>query len=192
LPPEPPAANKGQGNGQSHKTDWDAASAHSRELGRQGERFVRDLEMCRLRELGREDLAARVDWVADTQGDGLGYDIRSFDGEDEIFIEVKTTKGPEGTSFYITPNELRCSDTHGPKYRLYRVFQFTEKNPKLYRLTGPLTNMNSDCIAGSCNPFWKPYSRDVCGSRYRFDDIFSNSPVCPISELPKFTGQCRS
>ncbi|MBK8614733.1 MAG: hypothetical protein IPN85_15005 [Flavobacteriales bacterium] len=34
--------------------------------------------MARLAAAGRADLAKEVEWVAKTQGDGLGYDIRSF------------------------------------------------------------------------------------------------------------------
>jgi hypothetical protein len=37
-------------------------------------------------------LADQIDWVASRLGDGLGYDIVSFDGNgDELYLEVKTT-----------------------------------------------------------------------------------------------------
>jgi hypothetical protein len=121
------------------KTDWSVVTAHSRKLGEQGERFVLDLECRRLRDAGKVDLEGKVEWVSDTLGDGAGYDIRSFDDDGaEMFIEVKTTKGPEATAFYISANELRCSKERDASYRLYRVFDFKKANPKLYRLTGPL------------------------------------------------------
>ena len=43
--------------------------------------------------VGGDDLAAKVEWVAETCGDGLGFDVLSFDEADdsERFIEVKTT-----------------------------------------------------------------------------------------------------
>jgi Domain of unknown function (DUF3883) len=116
-----------------------AVTAHSRKLGEQGERFVLDLERRRLRDAGRMELESKIEWVSETQGDGAGFDIRSFDDTGaEILVEVKTTKGPEGTAFYITANELRCSGKHGAQYRLYRVFDFKNATPKLYRLAGPL------------------------------------------------------
>jgi hypothetical protein len=123
------------------KTDWGAVNAYSRKLGEQGERFVLELERRRLRDAGRKDLADNIEWVADTQGDGAGYDIRSFDKDgSEVFIEVKTTKGPLGAAFYVTANELLCSNRRGSAYRLYRVFQFGA-TPRLYRLTGPLASV---------------------------------------------------
>ncbi len=45
-----------------------------------GEEFVVHLERHRLQAIGRDDLALRVEWVAQTIGDGLGFDILSFNG----------------------------------------------------------------------------------------------------------------
>lgn len=141
VPPPQPAESRRQQPVKPFKTDWSAVTAHSRKLGEQGERFVFDLERRRLRDAGRLDLEARIEWVSQTRGDGAGYDIRSFQitGE-EILIEVKTTKGPEGTGFYVTANELRCSEERGSAYKLYRVFQFGS-SPKLYQLDGPLASV---------------------------------------------------
>jgi hypothetical protein len=54
---------------------------------------VAELERRRLREAGRDDLADRVEWVAETCGDGIGFDVLSFSETDgaEKFVEVKTT-----------------------------------------------------------------------------------------------------
>jgi hypothetical protein len=43
--------------------------------------------------VGRDDLAQKVEWVAVTIGEGLGFDVLSFDADDgsERLIEVKTT-----------------------------------------------------------------------------------------------------
>ena len=38
-----------------------------------------DLERRRLLSHGRDDLAKKVEWVSDTSGDGLGFDVLSFD-----------------------------------------------------------------------------------------------------------------
>ncbi|WP_374941694.1 protein NO VEIN domain-containing protein, partial [Acinetobacter baumannii] len=51
-------------------------------------------EQQRLTELGHPELFQRLDWVSDTQGDGAGFDILSFEEDaHERFIEVKTTNG---------------------------------------------------------------------------------------------------
>lgn len=136
-PPTAPAQNQKHG-GKPAKIDWAVATASSRKLGEQGEKFVRDFEQRRLTDAGRDDLAGQIEWVSNTKGDGAGFDIQSFDEDgQEIYIEVKTTTGPEGTRFYITAAELNCSEQHGGKYWLYRVFSF-KNSPKVYRVAGPL------------------------------------------------------
>jgi len=52
---------------------------HNRSLGKAGEEFVVDLERRRLTGANRSDLARRVRWVAEEDGDGAGYDVLSFD-----------------------------------------------------------------------------------------------------------------
>jgi hypothetical protein len=56
--------------------------ALNRRLGRLGEEFVALLERHRLRTVGRDDLAQKVQWVTATIGDGLGFDVLSFDDAD--------------------------------------------------------------------------------------------------------------
>ena len=75
---------------------------------------------------GRDDLAARIEWVALTCGDGLGFDILSFDEVDdsEQLLEVKTTGLGKLFPFYVTENEVRCSEDCLSRFRLYRVFDF--------------------------------------------------------------------
>src|SRR5262245_45461243 len=51
--------------------------AANRQLSLFGEQFVYDLERYRLNSVGRDDLAQKVEWVPQTIGDGLGYDIES-------------------------------------------------------------------------------------------------------------------
>ena len=63
--------------------------------------------------------------VAKLDGDGLGYDILSYDKNGhEIYIEVKTTSGAEDASIFITANELKMSEEHPEQYYLYRVYDF--------------------------------------------------------------------
>ncbi|MCW5680015.1 MAG: DUF3883 domain-containing protein [Xanthobacteraceae bacterium] len=120
------------------KYDTAARDAANRNLGNAGEDFVTYFEKKRLISVGRTDLASKVTWVSKTKGDGLGYDIESFDDDGEkIFIEVKTTRGPIDTPFFISPNELRVSAELGTSFRLYRAFSFGN-NTKIYILKGPV------------------------------------------------------
>ncbi len=76
----------------------------NRALGHAGEQRVFEYERWLLRQRDREDLARRVRWVSQEDGDGAGYDIASFTSEGrERLIEVKTTNGWERTPFHIAP-----------------------------------------------------------------------------------------
>lgn len=121
------------------KVDYAARDEDNRKLGRAGEQWVLEYEQMRLREAGLAELYSRVDWVADRVGDGLGYDILSFDASNEQrFIEVKTTNGSHASSFVISRNELEFAEEVGAAFHLYRVFQF-RTSPRLYTLQGDLS-----------------------------------------------------
>jgi hypothetical protein len=107
-------------------------------LGRAGEEFVVRFERARLIRAGRDALADRIEHTAVNQGDGAGFDVRSFEtnGRDRL-IEVKTTAYGKQTPFFLSRNELRVSREFAPAYHLYRLFRFRSE-PKLYGLTGAL------------------------------------------------------
>jgi hypothetical protein len=123
----------------SRRTNFAERDAANRRLGEMGEKFVVNLERARLREKGRDDLAQKVDWVTDTVGDGLGYDILSFNADDdsEMFLEVKTTGLSKEFPFYVTATEVCCSEDKADQYHLYRVFDFWSK-ARVYVLRGSL------------------------------------------------------
>ncbi len=75
----------------------------------------------------RADLARRVRWVADLDGDGAGYDVLSFEpGGDERLLEVKTTNGSARTPFFLSRNECTVAAERPDAWRLYRVHLFAE------------------------------------------------------------------
>ena len=87
---------------------------------------------------GRAHLARQIEWVSDTRGDGLGYDIQSFDADGSPrLIEVKTTGLGKDFPFIVTANEVRVSGRDADRYQLYRLFNFG-RAPHLYRLRGDL------------------------------------------------------
>lgn len=73
----------------------------NRSLGSAGEEFVVLVEQQRLEAAGRPALARQVRWVARDDGEGAGFDIRSFDTDGrERLLEVKTTNGAARTPFF--------------------------------------------------------------------------------------------
>lgn len=112
--------------------------ARNASLGLAGERFVVDFERARLAHSGRERLAERVEHVSVALGDGLGFDVRSFepDGSDRL-IEVKTTAGGKQTPFFLSRNEVEVSRGSEDAYHLYRVFAF-RRDPRLFTVRGAL------------------------------------------------------
>ncbi|MBU4556347.1 MAG: DUF3883 domain-containing protein, partial [Actinobacteria bacterium] len=122
--------------------DYLAREARNTSLGLAGEQFVVEFERARLKSVGAGRLADRVEHVALSLGDGLGYDVRSFelDGS-ELMIEVKTTGYGIFTPFYVTPNELEVS-RGSSNYRLYRLFDF-RLNPRLFSIAGSL---DASCV----------------------------------------------
>jgi len=115
--------------------------ARNRSLGRMGEEFSLAFEKARLEAAGCLRLARQVEHVSVTQGDGLGFDILSFepDGEDRL-IEVKTTGFGKETPFFVSRNELGVSEARDAAYHLYRVFTY-RTNPRLYVLDGDLNRV---------------------------------------------------
>jgi hypothetical protein len=138
-PPDPKRIARPSREAVGVKIDFVRRDAENRALGQRGEEFVFELEQRRLHDDERRpDLAKKVRWCARDDGDGLGYDIRSFEptGSDRL-IEVKTSGAGIYTQFALTRNELRCSQQKSEHYHLYRLFEFGEA-PRLYILQGAL------------------------------------------------------
>jgi hypothetical protein len=109
-------------------------------LGLAGEKLVLEFEHKRLWQAGRKDLANRIEHVADSKGDHLGFDILSFETDArEKLIEVKTTSFGAFTPFFASKNEVAVSETRENDYQLYRLFNFANQ-PKLFLLPGSLRN----------------------------------------------------
>ncbi|MDE1820879.1 MAG: DUF3883 domain-containing protein [Euryarchaeota archaeon] len=107
------------------RIDYAARDAVNRRLGRAGEEFVLDLEQRRLNAAGLSDLARRIVHVSKEVGDGLGYDLRSFndDGEPSL-VEVKTTRLGPHAPFFLSAGELDFARSCEEEYRIARVFRF--------------------------------------------------------------------
>lgn len=113
----------------------------NRQLGHDGEEMVFRFEQERLRQLDRPDLAKKIRWISQEDGDGAGYDILSFDHKGhERFLEVKTTVGSQTAPFYLTRNELSFSNERPEEFRICRLYDFS-KTPKMFELAPPLEKL---------------------------------------------------
>lgn len=118
------------------KHDYAAREARNASLGRAGEELVVKFEQYRLSRLGLEKLAGKVEHVSKTQGDGLGFDVLSFDEKGrERFIEVKTTAFAKETPFFASAGELSFARQNTNSFSLYRLFEF-KKDPRCYTVSG--------------------------------------------------------
>lgn len=110
-----------------HK-DYVQEAKANKEIGDAGEEFVYQYERMQIKKYKAcKDKSVRR--VAKLDGDGLGYDILSYDKNgNEKYIEVKTTAGPEEGSIFITANELKMSQMKPDQYYLYRVYDFDKVN----------------------------------------------------------------
>lgn len=108
--------------------------------GLKAEELVVEFEKLRLAKLGYSNLVDKIEWVSKTKGDGLGYDILSYDVIDDdivpIYIEVKGTTLNENAPFDITRNELEVASLHGENYKIYRISSLGENMAKCFILNG--------------------------------------------------------
>ncbi len=111
----------------------------NQQLGDNGEELVFNVEIQRLMQAGRKDLADEVTWISKDEGDGAGFDIRSFEAnhEREIYIEVKTTNSGKYSPFFISENERAFSNEYQEHFRLYRLYEFS-RSPRLFVLPGAI------------------------------------------------------
>ncbi|WP_273752779.1 MrcB family domain-containing protein [Leuconostoc mesenteroides] len=121
------------------KIDYDTLQKQNSMIGFLGEKIVLKYEKNRLN--NDPDLSQRIEHVSQTKGDGLGYDILSFDNQgNEIFIEVKTTTQGKNTPFYMSSNEVSFANKHPDNYFLYRVYNFSNlvemNNVEFFRING--------------------------------------------------------
>lgn len=127
-------------------TNYIENEKEKKRIGDLGELLVLQHEQEKLKSLG---IKKTPEHKSKSEGDGLGYDILSYDEQgQEMFIEVKTTTNGSDTPFYITRNELLCSRQDSNKFFLYRLYDFddTENKAKYYKRKGDLTELCNNPI----------------------------------------------
>ena len=126
----------------SSKTDYVARNENNTKLGLSAELLVLQYTKEQLIKAGRTDLANKVVHTSVVEGDGAGYDIQSFNPDGTyLYLEVKATKGGLNSEFFISPNEIACSEEYPEQYQLIRVYDYDTKNNsgKFYKIEGDLT-----------------------------------------------------
>lgn len=118
--------------------DYLEKEQRNRSLAMAGQQFVLAFERRRLQAQGLEKYAGAIEHVSAEQGDGPGFDIRSYgvDGSERC-IAVKTTRFRRETPLYLSAHEVAMSQLRGEHYWIYRVHDFRDA-PRLYMLNGAL------------------------------------------------------
>lgn len=135
-------------------TNFIQNNIENKRIGDLGEEFVFRYEQAFLRSHNKLNLAKKVKHVAKEQGDGLGYDILSYDLNEKLkYIEVKTTKGKVNTVFYVTRNELEKSRIEQENYFLYRLYDFDEENgnAEILKIQGDLSQICTTPVSYKVN-----------------------------------------
>lgn len=98
------------------KGDWEEINKKKDLIGKLGEKIVLEDENRNLLKFGFNDLIARN--MAELMGDGLGYDIISYDrNRNQILIEVKASNSGS-TAMHMTANELSVMQMNIDKYQI--------------------------------------------------------------------------
>lgn len=124
------------------KKDYEKDARINKSLGEQGEKLVKQLEIQRLKNAGRQDLADKVDIVAG-RSDKYGYDILSFDDDGtKRHIEVKATRAKVGAAnFFLTSFELLTARSIN-NYYIYIVYDVLSEIPKVWAIANPFDRDN--------------------------------------------------
>ena len=123
------------------KPDYLAEELMKTKQGELNEKAIYERELQKMMELEAKEEVERMEDFFKNRNDSEGYDILSFEQQEdgslkEIYIEVKSTKGNEGTPIDITDNELEFAKKHIDQYYLYRIYNSDKKNKTLKIVTG--------------------------------------------------------
>ena len=128
-------------NQRSTKPDYVAEEVVKSIQGVINEKKIYEQELNRLMAEEAEEQVKKMEEFFKNKKENEGYDILSFESDDngqyiEKYIEVKSTKSGEGTPIEISPNELDFARKHIDNYYLYRIYYSDSKNPKYKIILG--------------------------------------------------------
>ncbi|WDV44507.1 DUF3883 domain-containing protein [Clostridiaceae bacterium M8S5] len=103
------------------KIDYVKLAKSNDTIGKTGEEFVLNLLKKELKEKGLSN--KKVRHVSKKDGDGLGYDILTYNEHgEEVFVEVKATTQGVKSPFYMSSYEREFAIRNKEYYKLFRVF----------------------------------------------------------------------
>jgi len=151
LPPNATSMTGHNGKGGGKKTDFEKEARRLRMFGDRGEKIVMDLEINRLREAGKLELAKKVERVS-LKSDYLGYDILSFETNGtEKHIEVKATRAKVGSAnFFLSANEFKTAQEL-ENYFIYMVYDVISESPKVWEIRNPFNPENKNTVKTPIN-----------------------------------------
>jgi len=127
------------------------ASSNSKEIGDVGEAYVLKCEKEKLINADRKDLAEKI--IPHYKNlDFCGWDITSYDENgNEVYIEVKSTTGPNFYGFIMTANEWSKAHSSeiADKYKIYRVLNVLSKTPQVYIIDNIKELLNNNELEGN-------------------------------------------
>ena len=128
-------------NQRNAKPDYVAEEVVKSIQGAINEKKIYEQELNRLMAEEAEEQVKKMEEFFKNKKENEGYDILSFESDDngqyiEKYIEVKSTKSGEGTPIEISPNELDFARKHIDNYYLYRIYYSDSKNPKYKIILG--------------------------------------------------------
>lgn len=107
--------------------NYEKLNKEKKEIGDAGELFVLNDQKKRVKNTLPE-FVKNIRHVSKMDGDGAGYDIRSFDKNGKIiYVEVKTTKGEKKNSFFMSATEYAFYELHKDNYMIARVYEFDKE-----------------------------------------------------------------
>lgn len=111
------------------KTDYIGKAKNQQDIGYAGEIFAIKVLSNSLVEKGLKSLADKINHVSKSIGDGLGYDILTYDEQgNDIFVEVKTTTMGINSPFYMSASERQFASSHSNNFVLFRIYDFNLKS----------------------------------------------------------------
>ncbi len=108
----------------ARKVNFERINKEKKLIGNAGEKLVYNDQIEFVKKYVPEYVKS-VRHVSMLDGDGAGYDIRSFNAAEKIiYIEVKSTTGKKETPFYMSASEYAFYELHKEKYVIARVYEF--------------------------------------------------------------------
>lgn len=125
----------------SSKPDYIAQEIIKNKQGIINEKYIFEVELKELLAKEAYEQVKKMEEFFYNKKENEGYDILSFEQDEngvyiEKYIEVKSTKGNEGTPIDITVDEIEFAKAHLDNYYLYRIINSDSENRYLKIVKG--------------------------------------------------------